>query len=130
MIQTYEIDLDDALVDEASRIFESVGSDIDSAIKIFLKRSVEKKDFPFEVSDSQNAGEKDEASDSADLTSASEGTDEEKMIREATQESDGENSVDEESSDADDADEEDEDETCPDNLFDAWNSDEKETEAR
>ncbi len=49
MIKTYEIDLDDALVEEASDIFDKLGSYIDSAIKIFLKQAILKKGFPFEV---------------------------------------------------------------------------------
>lgn len=49
MLKTYEIDLEDSLVDEAGRLFEALGSDIDSAIKIFLKQAVLRKGFPFEV---------------------------------------------------------------------------------
>lgn len=49
MIKTYEIDLDDKLVEDASKIFESLGSDIDSAIKIFLTQAILRKGFPFEV---------------------------------------------------------------------------------
>lgn len=49
MIRTYEIDLDDKLVEDSSKIFESLGSDIDSAIKIFLTQSVLRKGFPFEI---------------------------------------------------------------------------------
>lgn len=49
MIKTYEIDLDDKLVEDAGKIFESLGSDIDSAIKIFLTQAVLRKGFPFEV---------------------------------------------------------------------------------
>lgn len=49
MIKTYDIDLDDELVEEASRLFESLGTDIDSAIKIFLKQAVLRKGFPFEI---------------------------------------------------------------------------------
>lgn len=49
MIKTYEIDLDDKLVDDAGKIFESLGSDIDSAIKIFLTQAILRKGFPFEV---------------------------------------------------------------------------------
>lgn len=49
MIKTYEIDLDDKLVEDSSKIFESLGSDIDSAIKIFLTQAILRKGFPFEV---------------------------------------------------------------------------------
>lgn len=49
MIRTYEIDLDDKLVEDSGKIFESLGSDIDSAIKIFLTQSVLRKGFPFEI---------------------------------------------------------------------------------
>lgn len=49
MIKTYDIDLDDELVEAARNLFASLGSDIDSAIKIFLKQSLLRKGFPFEV---------------------------------------------------------------------------------
>ena len=49
MIKTYEIDLEDSLVDSAGKVFEMLGSDIDSAITMFLKQSVLRKGFPFEV---------------------------------------------------------------------------------
>ena len=49
MIKTYDIDLDDELVETASNLFASLGSDIDSAIKIFLKQSLLRNGFPFEV---------------------------------------------------------------------------------
>ncbi|MBR1537510.1 MAG: type II toxin-antitoxin system RelB/DinJ family antitoxin [Treponema sp.] len=49
MIKTYEIDLDDALVDSSSEIFESLGIDIDTAIKMFLTQATLKKGFPFEL---------------------------------------------------------------------------------
>lgn len=49
MIKTYEIDLDDKLVENASKIFESLGTDIDSAIKIFLTQAILRKGFPFEL---------------------------------------------------------------------------------
>ncbi|MCR4823532.1 MAG: hypothetical protein K5873_11750 [Treponema sp.] len=40
MIKTYEIDLDDSLVETACKVFEEKGSDIDSAIKAFLEETV------------------------------------------------------------------------------------------
>lgn len=49
MIKTYDIDLDDELVRSAGEIFENLGTDIDSAIKIFLKQAVLRKGFPFEI---------------------------------------------------------------------------------
>ncbi len=49
MVRTYEIDLDDKLVNDASKIFETLGSDIDSAIKIFLTQAILRNGFPFEV---------------------------------------------------------------------------------
>lgn len=49
MIKTYDIDLDDELVECASDIFDNLGTDIDSAIKIFLKQVVLRKGFPFEI---------------------------------------------------------------------------------
>lgn len=49
MIKTYEIDLEDSLVDESSEIFEELGTDIDTAIKLFLKQSILRKGFPFEL---------------------------------------------------------------------------------
>lgn len=49
MIKTYDIDLDDELVRSAGEIFENLGTDIDSAIKILLKQVVLRKGFPFEI---------------------------------------------------------------------------------
>ena len=49
MIKTYDIDLDDELVENATRLFEELGTDIDTAIKIFLKQAVLRRGFPFEV---------------------------------------------------------------------------------
>jgi len=49
MIKTYEIDLDDALVDSAEKIFDELGTNVDTAIKIFLKQAILRKGFPFEV---------------------------------------------------------------------------------
>lgn len=57
MIRTYEIDLDDKLVEDSSKIFESLGTDIDSAIKIFLTQAVLRKGFPFEVAVPKNEEE-------------------------------------------------------------------------
>ena len=49
MIKTYEIDLDDSLVNSASELFEALGSNIDAAIAIFLKQAILRKGFPFDV---------------------------------------------------------------------------------
>lgn len=49
MTKTYDIDLDDELVERADEIFENLGTDIDTAIKIFLKQAVLRKGFPFEL---------------------------------------------------------------------------------
>ena len=49
MIKTYEIDFDDELVCSAEKIFGELGTDIDTAINIFLKQAVLRKGFPFEV---------------------------------------------------------------------------------
>ena len=49
MIKTFEIDLDDALVENASEIFETLGTDIDTAIKMFLTQATLRQGFPFEV---------------------------------------------------------------------------------
>ncbi|WP_294429457.1 hypothetical protein [uncultured Treponema sp.] len=49
MIKTYEIDLEDSLVEKASELFETLGTDIDVAIAIFLKQALLRKGFPFEV---------------------------------------------------------------------------------
>lgn len=57
MIRTYEIDLDDKLVEDSSKIFESLGTDVDSAIKIFLTQTVLRKGFPFEVAVPKNEEE-------------------------------------------------------------------------
>lgn len=57
MIRTYEIDLDDKLVEDSSKIFESLGTDVDSAIKIFLTQAVLRKGFSFEVAVPKNEEE-------------------------------------------------------------------------
>ena len=49
MVKTFEIDLDDALVENASEIFEALGTDIDTAIKMFLTQATLRQGFPFEV---------------------------------------------------------------------------------
>lgn len=49
MIKTFEIDLDDALVENASEIFEALGTDIDTAIKMFLTQATLRQGFPFEL---------------------------------------------------------------------------------
>ncbi|WP_407426364.1 type II toxin-antitoxin system RelB/DinJ family antitoxin [Treponema sp.] len=49
MIKTFEIDLDDALVKNAAEIFEALGTDIDTAIKMFLTQTTLRKGFPFDV---------------------------------------------------------------------------------
>ena len=49
MIKTFEIDLDDALVENVSEIFEALGTDIDTAIKMFLTQATLRQGFPFEV---------------------------------------------------------------------------------
>ncbi len=54
MVKTYDIDLDDELVENAARLFEGLGTDIDSAIKIFLKQSLLRKGFPFEITVPEN----------------------------------------------------------------------------
>ncbi len=75
MIKTYEIDLDDKLVNEASEVFEMLGSDIDSAIKIFLTQAILRNGFPFEVALPQNGGsetEKENLLEESELASISE----------------------------------------------------------
>lgn len=57
MIKTYEIDLDDELVENANGLFENLGIDIDTAIKIFLKQAILRKGFPFEVVIPKDAAE-------------------------------------------------------------------------
>ena len=65
MIKTFEIDLDDALVENASEIFEALGTDIDTAIKMFLTQATLRQGFPFEVAIPQEtaAGESDSLHD-------------------------------------------------------------------
>ena len=65
MIKTFEIDLDDALVENAGKIFETLGTDIDTAIKMFLTQATLRKGFPFEVAIPQEtaAGESDSLHD-------------------------------------------------------------------
>ena len=62
MIKTFEIDLDDALVENASEIFEALGADIDTAIKMFLTQATLRQGFPFEVAIPQES-EKDSLHD-------------------------------------------------------------------
>ena len=63
MIKTFDIDLDENLVDEASKVFEELGTDIDAAIKIFLKQAILRKGFPFEVVIPQSEGLTSESKD-------------------------------------------------------------------
>lgn len=56
MIKTYEIDLDDSLVSDATKIFDNLGTDIDSAVSMFLKQAVLRNGFPFELVIPENAG--------------------------------------------------------------------------
>ncbi|MBQ4378140.1 MAG: type II toxin-antitoxin system RelB/DinJ family antitoxin [Treponema sp.] len=49
MIKTYEIDFDEELVKDAGELFNTLGTDIDTAINIFLKQAVLRKGFPFDV---------------------------------------------------------------------------------
>ena len=67
MIKTFEIDLDDALVENAGKIFETLGTDIDTAIKMFLTQATLRKGFPFDVAipqENENGELKIENSDS------------------------------------------------------------------
>lgn len=59
MIKTFEIDLDDALVENASEIFEALGTDIDTAIKMFLTQATLRQGFPFELTIPQEKEESD-----------------------------------------------------------------------
>lgn len=42
-----QVRIDDKLKKQATKVFEDVGLDLSTAIKIFLKRSVQKKGIPF-----------------------------------------------------------------------------------
>lgn len=42
-----QVRIDDSLKKKATKVFEEVGLDLSTAIKIFLKRSVQKKGIPF-----------------------------------------------------------------------------------
>lgn len=108
MIRTYEIDLDDRLVEDSGNIFESLGTDIDSAIKIFLTQSILRRGFPFDVTVPPSAVEAEKTDENA-----------------AAEESAPEAETDETKEDTEAAgkeDEEDEDETAPENLFAQWES--------
>ena len=109
MVRTYEIDLDDELVAKACSVFENAGTDIDSAIKLFLSESVKKNAIPF------NADYKEEES----LNHENNSKEEETFIETSQKASELENASQVDSSAVED-DDEDEDETCPDNMFDAW----------
>ncbi len=109
MVRTYEIDLDDELVAKACSVFENAGTDIDSAIKLFLSESVKKNAIPF------NADYKEEAS----LNHENNSKEEETFIETSQKASELENASQVDSPAVED-DDEDEDETCPDNMFDAW----------
>ena len=45
-----EIKADDKIVKEASEIFEALGLDLATGIKIYLRNVIDKKGIPFEVS--------------------------------------------------------------------------------
>lgn len=70
MIKTYEIDLDDALVDSAEEIFNELGTNVDTAIKIFLKQAVLRKGFPFAIALSDETEKQPEADDSIPAATA------------------------------------------------------------
>lgn len=70
MIKTYEIDLDDALVDSAEEIFNELGTNVDTAIKIFLKQAVLRKGFPFTIALSDETEKQPEADDSIPAATA------------------------------------------------------------
>lgn len=44
-----QVRIDNKLKTQASKVFEDVGLDLSTAIKIFLKRSVQKKGIPFSM---------------------------------------------------------------------------------
>lgn len=112
MIRTYEIDLDDRLVEDSGNIFESLGTDIDSAIKIFLTQSILRRGFPFDVTVPPSAveAEKTDENAAAEESAPETETDETKEDTETKTE------------DTEAAGEEDEDETAPENLFAQWES--------
>ena len=45
-----EIKADDKIVKEASEIFEALGLDLTTGIEIYLRKVIDKKGIPFEVS--------------------------------------------------------------------------------
>lgn len=74
MIKTYEIEFDDKLVCEASKLFEELGTNIDTAINIFLKQALLRKGFPFEVaipSDDEQAAISHNDTDKAEIAESS-----------------------------------------------------------
>lgn len=72
MIKTYEIDLDDALVDSAEEIFNELGTNVDTAIKIFLKQAVLRKGFPFTIALSDETEKQPEKEECASATAVTE----------------------------------------------------------
>lgn len=48
-----QVRIDEKLKDEASEIFENLGMDLPTAIRVFLKRSVAERGIPFEVREPQ-----------------------------------------------------------------------------
>lgn len=125
MVKTYEIDLDDALVDSASGVFETIGIDIDTAVNMFLKRAVLEKGFPVAFGNLENSSE-DAVSESAFISPSENIPVVSQEITEPVM-TGGSLGVEEDEIDAEgdvsEFDEEDEDETTPDNLFAAWDID-------
>ena len=57
-----QVRMDEDLKNEASELFEKLGLDIPTAIRIFFKRAVTEKGIPFELRAVYNAGVKDSVS--------------------------------------------------------------------
>ena len=132
MIKTFEIDLDSALVESASEIFEALGTDIDTAIRVFLTQTTLRRGFPFDIVIPENETEIKDSEPELNEFHGGITEDEENALATATDSNisappapcdvaHGDSDVSSASANESDDNDEEEDETAPDNLFDAWN---------
>ena len=56
-MNTYRIQVDPALAQEAQTVFLGLGTDISSAVNLFLRQTVLKKDLPFSIEDPDQCAE-------------------------------------------------------------------------
>ena len=49
MLQKYEFDIEDEIVDQAKEIYDELGLDLNTAIRMFLVRSIRVDGIPFDL---------------------------------------------------------------------------------